>query len=120
VLRASGASALIVVVLAIAATATASSSLRATFTKAIPASKAAGAHVAITWKLRDSAGHAVNLRRMFVKIVCPTGDASTIAYAKADGPGLYRANAIVPPGGIGTVTLGAKGSRIQITNPFHR
>src|SRR3954468_925049 len=94
VLRASVPSVLIVAALAIAATASATSGVRATFTKAIPASKAAGEHVAITWKLRDSAGHPVNLPGAFVKIVCPTGDSSTIAYGKAVGPGLYRANAI--------------------------
>lgn len=119
-LRASVASTLIVAALAIAATANATGNVRATFTKAIPASRSAGAHVAISWKLRDSAGHPVSLRRVFVKIVCPTGDSTTIAYAKAIGPGLYRANAIVPPGGIGTVTLGAKRTKILITNPFHR
>ena len=98
----------------------ATGSLHATFTKPIPANAGSGAHVRIAWALRDSAGHALNLKRVFVTIVCPEGTDSTTVYAKSTGRGLYAANAIVPPGGIGTVTIGAKGKTIRITNPFHR
>lgn len=113
------AAALVVALFGVTAVASAKDGLRATFTKPIPPSKPAGEHVHISWKLRNSAGQPVSLKRTFVKIVCPTGDSYTITFAKLDARGLYRADAIVPPGGIGTVTIGAKGATIRITNPFH-
>ena len=116
----SPAAASIVAAVAVTAAAGANGSLRATFTKPIPANKPAGDHVRIAWKLRDGAGHPVALKRVFVTIVCPTGTDSTTAYARSTAPGRYAASAIVPPGGIGTVTIGAKGAKIRITNPFHR
>jgi hypothetical protein len=106
-------------VVVLAASGSASSGVHATFVKAIPADKAAGEHVLIAWKVRDSGGHPVSPKRMFVKIVCPTGDSYTTTLAKAAG-GIYRANAVVPPGGIGTVTIHSQGKTIPATNPFHR
>lgn len=112
--------ALVVAVFALTSAASAGTALRATFTTEIPADKSSGAHVRVTWKLRDTRGHLVSLERVFVKIVCPTGTDYTVTRAKTTGPGLYAATATVPPGGIGTVTIGAKGATIRITNPFHR
>ena len=106
--------------LLLAAAGSASSGTRATFVKPIPADKSSGQHVLISWKLRDGGGHPVSLKRMFVKIVCPTGDAYTTTLAKTAAGGVYQANAIVPPGGIGTVTIHARGRTVPITNPFHR
>ena len=62
----------------------------------------------------------MSLERVYVTIVCPTRDASTTTLARREARGLYRADAVVPPGGIGTVTIHAKGTTIRITNPFHR
>jgi hypothetical protein len=118
--RASLATALIVAAMAVSAAANASDGLRATFSKPIPTNTFPGGHVRIAWKLRDSAGHPVSLKHVFVTIVCPTGTDSTTAYAKVSAPGRYSANAVVPPGGIGTVRIGTKGQTIRITNPFHR
>lgn len=114
------AAALTIAAIGVTAAAGANGSVRATLTRPIPANVGSGSHVKITWKLRDSAGHPVSLKRVFVTIVCPTGTDSTTAYATSTGRGLYSANATVPPGGIGTVTIGAKGAKIRITNPFHR
>jgi hypothetical protein len=112
--------ALMLAVLALASTATGSTGLRATFIKQIPAYKSSGEHVRIAWRLRDASGQPVSLKRVFVRIVCPTGTDYTTTFARTTGPGLYAATAIVPPGGIGTVMIGAKGATIRITNPFHR
>jgi hypothetical protein len=46
-------------------------------------------HVLISWKLRDDAGHPATLKRVFVRIVCPTGTDFTTTYAKSIAPGLY-------------------------------
>src|SRR6478752_1940349 len=77
--------------------------VRATLTQAVPAGKSSGEHVVVAWRLRDSSGHPVAVRRVFVKITCPTGDASTTTFASARADGTYRVNAVVPPGGIGTI-----------------
>ncbi|HEY7051072.1 MAG TPA: hypothetical protein VH496_02920 [Mycobacterium sp.] len=110
----------LILAMLVAAAAASGSGLRVTFTKAIPPNKPAVQHVLISWKLRDDAGHPVTLKRVFVRIVCPTGTDFTTTYAKSIAPGLYRADPIVPPGGIGKVTVGAKGVVIRLTNPFHR
>ncbi len=117
--RAAPALALLAALCACAA-ASAGGGVRATFTRPIPTNRSTGEHVLVVWKLRDAAGRPVTLRRVFVRIVCPEGNASTTAYATTTTPGLYQANAAVPPGGIGTVTIGAKGATIRVTNPFHR
>jgi hypothetical protein len=110
----------IVAAVAVTAAMSATGSLRATFTKPIPANQGSGAHIRIAWTLRDRAGHPVSVKSVFVRIVCPEGSDSTTTYAASMRRGLYAATAIVPPGGIGTVTIGAKGAKIRITNPFHR
>ena len=114
------ATAVVVAAVAVTTASGANGKLRATFTRPIPVNKLPGEYVRLAWKLRDSAGHPVSLRRVFVTIVCPTGDSTTTTPARATAPGLYSANATVPPGGIGTVTIGANGTRVGITNPFHR
>jgi len=120
VVRSAGLAAAVLLIAALSSVASAGNPVRATFTTPIPANRSSGDHVLISWKLRDAAGHPVTVEHVFVKIVCPTGTEYTTTYAKTTAPGLYRADAVVPPGGIGTVTVRAKGVAIRITNPFHR
>jgi hypothetical protein len=94
--------------------------VRATLTRTVPAGKSGGEHVVVAWKLRDSSGHLVSVRRVFVKITCPTGDSYTTTFASPRADGTYRVNAVVPPGGIGTIAIGKSSTSFPITNPFHR
>jgi nitrogen fixation protein FixH len=94
--------------------------VRATLTRTIPSNKSSGEHVVVTWRLRDSSGHPVSVERVFVKITCPTGDASTTTFASPRADGTYRVSAIVPPGGIGTIAIGKNSTSFPLTNPFHR
>jgi hypothetical protein len=89
----------------VTAAASAKGGVRATLTSSVPAS--GGDHVKITWRLRDTTGRPVSIKRILVRIVCPTGDSYTTTYARALANGLYRVVAVVPPGGIGTVSLSA-------------
>jgi hypothetical protein len=79
-----------------------------------------GTRVAVAWKLHDASGHVVLDRHVFVKITCPEGDRSTTTYANPNGHGVYLVSAIVPPGGVGSITVGHGGSVFPITNPHHR
>ena len=110
----------IVALLPVTAEAGGTGRVRATLTSKIPANNYAGQHVTISWRLRDGAGRPVSVQGVFVKIVCPTLDASTVTYARLVAPGLYRAAAVVPPGGVGTVSIRTKGGIIPITNPYRR
>ncbi|HTD50220.1 MAG TPA: hypothetical protein VK771_06455 [Acidimicrobiia bacterium] len=56
---------------------------------------------------------------MFVKITCPEGDASTTTYANPNRQGVYAVDAIVPPGGVGSFTVGHGASVFPLTNPYH-
>jgi nitrogen fixation protein FixH len=94
--------------------------IHATLTRTIPANKSAGDHVVVAWKLRDSSGHLVSLERVFVKITCPTRDSYTTTFASPRSDGMYRVNAVVPPGGIGTIAIGKGSTRFPVTNAFHR
>ena len=94
--------------------------VRATLTQAVPADKSSGEHVVVAWRLRDSSGQPVSAKRVFVKITCPTGDASTTTFASPRADGTYRVSAVVPPGGIGTIAIGKNSTSFPITNPFHR
>jgi nitrogen fixation protein FixH len=94
--------------------------VRATLTRAVPAGKSSGEHVVVAWRLRDSSGHPVSVKRVFVKITCPTGDSSTTTFASPRADGTYRVSAVVPPGGIGTIAIGKNSTSFPITNPFHR
>jgi hypothetical protein len=78
-----------------------------------------GTRVAIAWKLHDASGRAVLDTHVFVKITCPEGDRSTTMYANPDGHGVYVARALVPPGGVGSITVGHGGSVFPVTNPYH-
>jgi hypothetical protein len=110
----------VVALLAVVAPAGSTDRVRATLTTTIPANKSGGDSVVIGWRLRNTSGHLVSVRRAFVKIVCPTGEDSTTTYAVARADGTFRVVAVVPPGGIGTVSIGAGKSQFPITNPFHR
>lgn len=104
----------------LAGSALANDRVRATLTRAVPADRSAGQHVLVAWKLRDSSGRAVLLKRVTLRIVCPTGDASTTTVARLRPDGTYRVSAVVPPGGIGTLSIGANKQTFPITNPPHR
>jgi hypothetical protein len=58
-------------------------------------------------------------KRVFVRITCPEGDASTTTYANPNDQGIYVVNALVPPGGVGTITVGRGASVFPVTNPYH-
>jgi methionine-rich copper-binding protein CopC len=97
-----------------------SSRVHATLTRAIPPNMSSGNRVVVAWKLRDASGHPVAAKRVFVKITCPEGTDSTTAFANAGPNGTYLAHALVPPGGIGTVSIGHGKLTYPVTNPFHR
>ena len=111
----------IAVVLAglVSSTAAATGRVHATLTRTIPGYKSGGEHVIVAWKLRDASGRLVSFKRVFVKFTCPEGDVTTTTFASPRADGTYRVNAVVPNGGIGTVTIGKGATRFRITNPFH-
>jgi hypothetical protein len=80
--------------------------VHATLLKPLPAHASAGTKIVVTFALRDTAGHPVDAKRVFVKVICPTKDASSVAYANDVGNGRYRVVATVPPGGLGRVRIG--------------
>lgn len=94
--------------------------IRATLTRSVPTNKSSGEHVVVAWKLRDSAGHLVSVKGVYVTIVCPTGDSYTTTMASPRADGTYRVSAVVPPGGIGSLTIGKGKLRFPITNPIRR
>jgi hypothetical protein len=51
-----------------------------------------------------------------LRIVCRTGDVSTTTVASVLRHGTYRANAVVPAGGIGMLSIRAGGRMLAITN----
>jgi hypothetical protein len=93
-------------------------SVKVTFTRAVRPTPP-GSQVAIGWKLRDASGHVVLDKHVFVKITCPEGDATTTTYASPQSHGVYLVNALVPPGGIGTIKVGHGTTIFPITNPYH-
>jgi hypothetical protein len=90
--------------------------IRATLTSSLPASASPGDKVRIAWRLRDAAGRPVAVRHVFVRVVCPQGTDAATGYATRSAAGVYRAVVVVPPGGIGKVTIGTKGATFPITN----
>ena len=78
-----------------------------------------GTRVTVAWKLHDPSGRVVLDRHVFVKITCPEGDDSTTTYANPNGRGAYVVSAIVPPGGVGSITVGHGASLFPVTNPYH-
>ena len=96
----------------------ATAGVRATLTRAIQPGPP-GTRVAVGWTLRDTSGRLVLDKHVFVKITCPEGDASTTTYANPNGHGVYVVSAIVPPGGVGSITVGRGESTFPVTNPYH-
>ncbi len=86
--------------------------VHATLTQTIPQRASMGTHMAIAFTLADRTGHPFNAIGVFVKVICPTKDASSIAFASATShaDGRYRVVAIVPPGGLGNIQIGLRGS----------
>jgi hypothetical protein len=89
----------------------------ATFTRVRP--NPPDTRVVVVWKLRDGSGQVVREKHVFVKITCPQGDRSTTTYANPDDHGVYLVSAVVPPGGVGTITVGHGSSVFPVTNPYH-
>lgn len=107
-----------VIVGVLASGAGATSGVEATLTRAVEPGPP-GTHVAVAWKLRDRSGHAVLDKHVYVKITCPEGDRSTVTYANPNHDGVYVVSAIVPPGGVGSITVGQGRSTYPLTNPYH-
>jgi len=103
-------------VLVVSTAAGARGRLHATLTTPVPAHENGGDHVAIAWRLRDAAGRSVAVSRVYVKIVCPEGTDSTTTTGRRLVDGSYRAVALVPPGGIGTITIRTHTTVFPITN----
>jgi hypothetical protein len=95
-----------------------SGGVRATLIRAVQPGPP-GTHVAVAVKLRDASGRVVLEKHVFVKITCPEGDRSTITYSNPDARGTYVVDAIVPAGGVGSITVGHGASVYPVTNPYH-
>jgi hypothetical protein len=113
-----GVSALLVLAALVVGGALAGGAVKATLTHRIQTGPP-GTRVAVAWKLRDASGHAVLEKHVFVKITCPEGDRSTITYANPDSHGSYLVSALVPPGGVGSITVGHDRTVYPLTNPYH-
>jgi hypothetical protein len=101
-----------------ARTAPATGVVRATLTRTIQPGPP-GTRVTVAWRLRDASGRAVRAEHVFLKITCPEGDVSTTTYANPNSQGAYLVRAIVPAGGVGTITVGHDRSVFPVTNPYH-
>jgi hypothetical protein len=101
----------------VASAAGASGRVKATLTRIVQPGPP-GTHVVVAVKLRDASGRLVLEKHVFVKITCPEGDRSTVTYANPNTRGTYVVNAIVPAGGVGSVTVGHGASVYPVTNPF--
>jgi hypothetical protein len=96
--------------------ASAPTGLHATLTRPLPAFALHGTHFVVAFTLRDRAGHPVNAAHVVVKVICPTRDAWSFAYASGSHPdGRYRVVATAPPGGVGTVVIRVGGKPIPVT-----
>jgi uncharacterized protein (DUF2141 family) len=84
--------------------------VHATLTSKIPTHASRGTRIVVAFTLRDGAGHPFNAQKVFVKLVCPEKTDSSIAFAANVHDGRYRAVAVVPPGGLGTIRIGLRGS----------
>jgi hypothetical protein len=96
--------------LVLAPLAGAATGTRAMLTSTLPEHAAMGSRIVVTFTLQDAAGHPFDARKVFVKITCPEKTDSSFVYAARVGAGRYRAVAYVPPGGLGTIRIGARGS----------
>jgi hypothetical protein len=90
--------------------------VHATLTRPLPAFAPHGEHFVVGFVLRDRAGHPVNAAHVTVKVICPTRDAWSYAYASGSHPnGRYRIVATAPPGGLGTIVIRIGSETIPIT-----
>ena len=90
--------------------------VHATLTRPLPSFAPHGTHFVVAFVLRDRAGHPVNAAHVVVKVICPTRDAWSFAYASGSHPdGRYRIIATAPPGGLGTVVIRIGAGPIPIT-----
>jgi hypothetical protein len=96
--------------LALVPAAAAKNGVHATLTSPVPKHASMGTRLVVTFTLRDAAGHPFDAMKVFVKIICPEKDASSFVFATQVRTGHYRAIAIVPPGGLGTMRIGLRGS----------
>jgi len=80
--------------------------VHATLLRPLPTHASAGTKIVVAFALRDFAGHPVDAKRVFVKVICPEKDVWSIAYATDAGNGRYRVVATVPAGGLGQVRIG--------------
>lgn len=106
--------------LALTTTAVAKMPVRIALTRVLPGDKSPGQHVLVRWTFRDSTGHVVRPNHVVLTIICPTRDSTTRTLATVQPDGTYRANAVVPPGGIGTLSIKTPTRTFLITNPFRR
>lgn len=94
----------------------ATAGVRATLTHAVQPGPP-GTRVVVAWKLRDASGRVVLDKDVFVRITCPEGDVSTTTYGSPNAEGIYLVHALVPRGGVGSITIGQGGSVFPVTNP---
>ena len=109
-----------VMAMVLATTVLANAPVRATLTRALPGDKGPGEHVLVRWTLRDASGQVVRLKHVVLTIICPTRDSTTRTPAVLRPDGTYRANAVVPPGGIGTLSIKTTSRTFLIKTPFRR
>lgn len=89
--------------------------VHATLTRQLPSFAPRGTHFVVAFTLRDKNGDPVNAAHVVVKVICPTRDAWSYAYASGSHPdGRYRLVATAPPGGLGTVVIRIGGKDIPI------
>ena len=91
-----------------------------TLIKPVPANAAHGDRIVVAFTARDESGRKVITGPLYVKVICPTRDASTRALASVRRDGTYRVTAIVPPGGFGSLEIGMDAQRFVLTNPPKR
>jgi hypothetical protein len=84
--------------------------VHATLLKPLPTHASVGAKFTVSFALRDAAGHPVDAKSVFVKVICPEKDVWTVAFATDVGHGRYRAVATVPAGGLGRIRIGHGGT----------
>ena len=103
---------LVLAAAALAQAAGAKNGVRATLTSSVPRAATPGTKIVVTFVLRDRAGHPFGAERVFVKLICPEKDRSSLAFAPngSHADGRYRVVAVVPAGGLGTMRIGLRGS----------
>src|SRR3954447_14855431 len=91
-----------------------------TLTKPVPTDAPRGERITVAFTARDEAGRKVISGPFYVRVICPTRDASTRALAYVRRDGTYRVTAVVPPGGFGSLEIGMGSRRFTVTNPPRR